>query len=97
MGVSMNRVREERNILVRIVSLLLWLPTFYILTNVIIGSIVGAIAGASTASREAGYQAGQQASTEFFSTFGIYILLAQILVFLALAFFGKLPWVSKYK
>jgi len=89
--------KVERNIAVRVVCLLLWLPTYWICTNMLVGAVVGAMAGTSARSYKAGYQSGEQAAVEFFTTYGVYVLLAQVLIFIALAYFGKLPGVSKYK
>tara|TARA_B110000093_G_C12736307_1_gene312434 strand:+ start:107 stop:406 length:300 start_codon:yes stop_codon:yes gene_type:complete len=89
--------QEERKVRMRVLSAILWLPAFYILTNMIIGGIVGSIAGSATTTYEAGHQAGQQASIEFFGAYGVFIIIAQLIVFSALSYFGKLPGVSKYK
>ena len=89
--------RQSRNIAIRVLCLILWLAVFYVVTKMIIGAVVGVIAGVSTTSYEAGYHAGQQASIEFFATYGGFVLIAQLIVFSALAYLGKFPGVSKYK
>lgn len=88
---------ETRNVVVRTLAGLGWLVTFYFGSNMLMGVVVGAIAGASTKTYEAGQAAGTEATLNFFQSYGVYILLAQLIVFSLLAFGGKLPGTTKYK
>jgi len=89
--------QQERNLALRVAALIVWLLIFYVGTNMIVGGIVGAFAGGSTNSFGAGYSAGQQTSVEFFQKYGMFVLVAQVIVFGLLAYLGKLPGTSKYK
>lgn len=90
-------IMETRNIFIRVLSAFGWLILIYFVTNFLIGATVGGIAGASTDTYEAGAIAGEKASIEFFQSYGLFILLGQILLFSLLAFMGKLPGTTKLK
>ena len=88
---------ETRNPLIRGVALILWMPVFYIVTNMLVGAVVGGIAGSKTHTAEEGYAAGQQASIAFFQHYGHIVLAVQGVVFLLLAILGAFPGTRRYK
>ena len=92
---SVNESPRERNIYVRILAAIAWLVIFYVGTNMLIGGIVGGIAGVHNPDNS--YAAGAEASAAVFAKYGLYILVAQIFVFVSLIFLGKLPGTTKRK
>ena len=89
--------QTERNIFLRIVFSLLWLLPIMLVINIAVGAIVGGYAGSQTVTFQDGHAAGQQASVAFFQTYGRFVYIAELIIWLALCILGKLPGTSKFK
>jgi len=88
---------SQRSLIARILFSILWLIPIIILVQMLVGGVVGGMAGAGTGGFEAGKTAGEAAANEFFSAYGLYVFLGEILLWIVLCFFGKLPGTSKLK
>jgi hypothetical protein len=73
---------QPRNIFLRIFFGFLWFIGLRIVTSAMIGAIVGE---------------GAQVSMDFTVPYGRFVLIGQVLLFVALCYFRILPGISKYK
>ena len=89
--------RNQRSIIARIVFSILWLVPLIFIVNFLVGGVVGGIAGAKTTSAEAGSIAGANAAEAFFESYGRYVTLGELALWLPLCICGVLPGTSKFK
>ena len=86
-------IQKKRNIAVRILSSLLWLLPFLIITNMVTGALLGAVNSLQrpVSSLTDGYEAGRNDSREFFKKNRPVLLPLQMIMWLGLCLAGKLP------
>ncbi len=89
--------RDRRNIAVRIVFSLLWLILLIFVIHIVVGVIVGAMAGSNVTTFEEGAVVGEAASVAFFSAYGQFVYVGELVLWLLLSVLGMLPGTAKYK
>lgn len=92
----MDNEKNKRNIILRVVSFIIWAVLFEIAASILVGQFFILLSGENLET-EQGMINAQLAFMKFMASYGGAVILTPLLLVSVLAYFNILPWTSKFK